>query len=58
VDNDPEAWYQAIVQCQNHQDNLDILANAAQKKVKEQYLMANFANAYVEIFALALSTIN
>jgi GT2 family glycosyltransferase/glycosyltransferase involved in cell wall biosynthesis/tetratricopeptide (TPR) repeat protein len=58
VDNDPEAWYQAIVQCLNHQENLTELANAAQKKVREQYLMANFANAYVEIFARALSTIN
>jgi O-antigen biosynthesis protein len=58
VDNTPEAWHQAIVQCLNHQDNLKMLANAAQKKVKEQYLMANFAKAYVEIFARALSTIN
>jgi glycosyltransferase involved in cell wall biosynthesis len=58
VDNDPKAWYQAIVQCFNHRDNLNILASAAQKKVREQYLMSNFANAYVEIFARALSTIN
>ncbi|NJL51962.1 MAG: glycosyltransferase [Hydrococcus sp. SU_1_0] len=58
VDNDPEAWHQAIVQCLNQQDNLTKLAHAAQKKVREQYLMANFADAYVEIFARALSTIN
>jgi O-antigen biosynthesis protein len=58
VDNNPDAWYKAIVQCLNQQDNLTELANAAQKKVREQYLMANFANAYVEIFARALSTIN
>jgi GT2 family glycosyltransferase/glycosyltransferase involved in cell wall biosynthesis/tetratricopeptide (TPR) repeat protein len=58
VDNNPEAWHQAIVQCLNHQDNLTELANAAAKKIREQHLMANFANAYVEIFARALSTIN
>ncbi|MGL5831927.1 MAG: glycosyltransferase, partial [Waterburya sp.] len=58
VENDPEAWYQAIVQCVNHQDNLNLLANAAEQKVRAQYLMANFANAYVGVFARALSTIN
>ena len=58
ANNDAESWYKAMIKCINNKNSLSSVATKANQKVREQYLMSNFTNSYVNIFAQALVQID